>query len=84
MKYYALALATLLASGSAFAADNEKPPVVHDKDGFVVHLDVAKVLSDTNTSNSCGVVPARLDYLNHQGQEHVLDYKVVGGGCAGG
>ncbi|MGK9418262.1 DUF2790 domain-containing protein [Pseudomonas cedrina] len=78
MKLFILGFAALLATGSVFAAE----PVVHDKTGFFVHLDVAKVLSSTDTYGECGVVPARLDYLDSQGREHVLDYQVLDTGCA--
>lgn len=78
MKLFTLGFAALLATGSVFAAE----PVIHDKTGFFVHLDVAKVLSSTDTYGECGVVPARLDYLDSQGREHVLDYQVLDTGCA--
>ncbi|WP_411379150.1 DUF2790 domain-containing protein [Pseudomonas sp. MPB26] len=78
MKLFTLGFAALLATGSVFAAE----PVIHDKTGFFVHLDVAKVLSSTDSYGECGVVPARLDYLDSQGREHVLDYQVLGNGCA--
>ncbi|MFN3354846.1 MAG: DUF2790 domain-containing protein [Pseudomonas sp.] len=80
MNLFILALTALLATSSVFAADNAN--VIHDKTGFFVHLDVAKVLSSTDTYGQCGVVPARLDYLDHQGREHVLDYQVQATGCA--
>lgn len=83
MKRFALAFAALLASGSVFAADTTPTaPVIHDKTGFFVHLDVAKVLSSTDTYGQCGIVPAQLRYLDHQDREHVLDYRVQGTGCA--
>ena len=28
-----------------------------------------------------GVIPAQLNYLDHQGREHVLNYDVQGSGC---
>ncbi|WLI04834.1 DUF2790 domain-containing protein [Pseudomonas sp. FP597] len=80
MKLFILGFTALLATGSVFAADNNT--VIHDKTGFFVHLDMAKVLSSTDTYGQCGIVPARLDYLDHQGREHVLDYQVQGTGCA--
>ena len=79
MKLLILGVATLLATGSVFAADNTG--VLHDATGAYVHLDVAKVLSSTDTYGQCGIVPARLDYLDHQGREHVLDYQVQAIGC---
>ncbi|KAB0520821.1 MULTISPECIES: DUF2790 domain-containing protein [Pseudomonas] len=78
MKLFVLGFTALLATGSVLAAE----PVIHDKTGFFVHLDVAKVLSSTDTYGQCGIVPARLDYLDSQGREHVLDYQVQGIGCA--
>ena len=83
MKLFIFGFAALLATGSAFAADTSPTDtVIHDKTGFFVHLDINKVLSSTDTYGQCGIVPARLDYLDHQGREHVLDYQVQGIGCA--
>jgi prophage antirepressor-like protein len=76
-----LGFAALLATGSAFADTQSTAPVIHDKTGFFVHMDVAKVLDSTDISQQCGLIPARLDYLDHQGREHVLDYQVNGTGC---
>ncbi|MGN7442169.1 DUF2790 domain-containing protein [Pseudomonas lactis] len=82
MKLFALGFAALLVTGSVFAADAAPAAnVIHDKTGFFVHLDVAKVLSSTDTYGQCGVVPAQLRYLDHQDREHVLDYQVQGTGC---
>ncbi|NWA04157.1 DUF2790 domain-containing protein [Pseudomonas gingeri] len=78
MKLFLLGFAALLATGSAFASTTDAAPVIHDKTGFYVNLDVAKVISTTDLSDQCGVIPARLDYLDHQGREHVLDYQVQG------
>ncbi|AZE62162.1 MULTISPECIES: DUF2790 domain-containing protein [Pseudomonas] len=83
MKLFTLGFAALLTTGSAFAADTVPASnVIHDQTGFFVHLDVAKVLSSTDTYGQCGVVPAQLRYLDHQDREHVLDYQVQGIGCA--
>ncbi|MBX9410247.1 DUF2790 domain-containing protein [Pseudomonas baetica] len=81
MKTLILAFSALLATGSVFAADMPDAAVIHDKTGFFVHLDVDKVLSSTDISQACGVIPAQLNYLDHQGREHVLDYQVQGSGC---
>jgi hypothetical protein len=69
MKMLIAGFAALLATGSAFAATQSTSPVIHDKDGFYVPVDVAKVLSMTD--------------LNGQGREHQLDYQVQGVGCIG-
>lgn len=81
MKMFIFGIAALLAAGSAFASTTSTAPVIHDKTGFFVHLDVAKVLSSTDISQQCGVIPAQLNYLDSQGREHVLDYQVNGSGC---
>ena len=82
MKLIALGFTALLVTGSAFAADAAPAAnVIHDKTGFFVHLDVAKVLSSTDTYGQCGVVPAQLRYLDHQNRVHVLDYQVQDTGC---
>ena len=82
MKLIALGFTALLVTGSAFAADAAPAAnVIHDKTGFFVHLDVAKVLSSTDTHGQCGVVPAQLRYLDHQDRVHVLDYQVQDTGC---
>jgi len=81
MKLLILGFAALLATGSAFADTPAAAPVIHDKTGFFVHMDVDKVLSSTDTYGQCGIVPSRLNYLDHQGREHVLDYQVQAMGC---
>lgn len=83
MKMLMLGLAALLATDSAFAATQTAEPVIHDKPGFFVHLDIAKDLSGNGISQECGIVPAQLIYLDHQGREHVLDYQVQGMDCLG-
>ena len=78
-----LGLAALLAIGSASAGTQATAPVIHDKAGFFVHLDIAKDLSSNDISQECGIVPAQLIYLDHQGREHMLDYQVQGMDCLG-
>lgn len=82
MKMFMFGFVALLATGSAFAAAPSQTTVIHDKPGAFLHLDIDTVLSSTDLSNQCGVIPAKLDYLNHMGQEHVLDYQVEGTGCS--
>ncbi|MBZ9780169.1 DUF2790 domain-containing protein [Pseudomonas sp. REP124] len=81
MKLLILGFAALLATGSAFADTQSSAPIIHDKDSAYVHLDVAKVLGETDISQKCGVVPAQLSYLDHQNRQHELDYLVQGSGC---
>jgi hypothetical protein len=77
VKTLALGL-TLLASSPVFAATAPQTTIVKDKDAAYVNLDVAQVISDKETGNPCGVENAKMLYLNHQGVEHELDYKVAG------
>jgi hypothetical protein len=83
MKMLILGFAALLATGSAFADTQTAEPVIHDKTGFLVHLDIAKDLSSNIITQECGIVPAQLVYLDHQGRKHELDYQVHGMGCIG-
>lgn len=83
MKMLILGVAALLATGFAFADTQTTEPVIHDKTGSFVHLDIAKDLSSNIISEECGIVPAQLIYLDHQGRKHVLDYQVQGMGCIG-
>jgi hypothetical protein len=41
-------------------------------------LDIAKIISVTDTSTACDVVPATMVYIDHQGQTHTLTYQVMG------
>ncbi|MGF6514158.1 hypothetical protein ABH912_001624 [Pseudomonas sp. BT76 TE3572] len=83
MKMLILGCAALLATGSAFADTQTAEPVIHDKTGFFVEVDIAKDLSSNIITQDCGIVPAQLIYLDHQGRKHVLDYQIHGMGCIG-
>ncbi|MDF9773093.1 DUF2790 domain-containing protein [Pseudomonas baetica] len=45
-------------------------------------LDIAKVISVTDTSTACEVVPATMVYIDHQGETHKVTYQVMGS-CSG-
>lgn len=47
-------------------------------------LDIAKVISLSKVPNVCEVVPATMVYEDHQGQRHILEYRVMGDGCSQG
>jgi hypothetical protein len=74
-------LGMILLAGPAFAAMPSDKQVIHDKPAFFAHLDVDKVLASTDISGQCGIIPAKLDYLDQQGREHLLNYQVEGSGC---
>lgn len=48
------------------------------------HPDIARVLSISPIPDVCKVVPARMEYEDHQGQRHVMGYQVMGNGCSNG
>lgn len=45
-------------------------------------VDIAKVISVSDTSTACDVVPATMVYIDHQGETHQLTYQVMGS-CSG-
>ena len=51
---------------------------------YATDLDVAKVISVTPTADVCEVVPAQMIYEDHQGQRHILEYRIMGNGCSNG
>ena len=83
-----MALASLCATA---ALADEIPTDVASQSTAVVEeytystdLDIAKVVSMSAIPNVCEVVPARMEYEDHQGQRHILNYKVMGSGCSNG
>jgi hypothetical protein len=49
---------------------------------YGTHLDIQKVLSMTqDAGSSCGVVNARMTYLDSKGQTQVLDYSKFNESC---
>ncbi|NUT75284.1 DUF2790 domain-containing protein [Pseudomonas sp. C1C7] len=73
-----IALFLGVVAGSAVAA----PEVEQARSG--VALDMAKVISITDISHVCGVVPVELAYEDSNGQRHTVTYQVMGDGCSGG
>ncbi|MCY1544739.1 hypothetical protein D9M68_806400 [compost metagenome] len=73
-----------LAGMSAFALAEEPVEAAVEHYHYGMELDIAKVLSRSDISNDCGVVPAYLVYEDHQGKVHRLEYMVFGQGCSNG
>jgi hypothetical protein len=71
-----ISLFLTLAATSAMAAGNE--PAAATSYNPAQPLDIAKVVSVTNTATACGVVPATMEYVDHQGQPHRMTYEVMG------
>lgn len=67
----------ILGSQMAFA---DQPAV--EQYSYSSHLDIAKVISMDPIPDVCDVVPVQMTYLDHQGQQHVMQYTVLGNGCS--
>ena len=74
MKTLISLLLTVIAT-SAMAADNEPLTILYNP---AQPLDIAKVVSVSDTATACGVVPATMEYVDHQGQTHRVTYNVIG------
>jgi hypothetical protein len=74
MKTLISLLLTVIAT-SAMAADNEPLAAPYNP---AQPLDIAKVVSVSDTATACGVVPATMEYIDHQGQTHRVTYNVIG------
>ncbi|ESQ99900.1 MULTISPECIES: DUF2790 domain-containing protein [Pseudomonadaceae] len=48
---------------------------------YGLKLDIARVLSTSDTSHLCGVVPTVMHYENSRGEVRALEYLILGGGC---
>lgn len=83
------AMALLVASGMAHAAqdqamqgaqgDSLQIPV--ETYHYGMKLDIARVLSISDTSQECGVVPSIMRYEDSSGTPRALEYRIYGGGC---
>ena len=67
----------MLGSQMAFA---DQPAV--EQYSYSSHLDIAKVIHLDPVPDVCDVVPVQMTYLDHQGQQHVMQYTVMGNGCS--
>jgi hypothetical protein len=70
-----ISLFLTVVATSALAAGNEPATTSYDP---AQSLDIAKVVSVSNTATACGVVPATMEYVDHQGQTHRVTYEVMG------
>lgn len=82
-----LIVLALLAFSTLAAADDikvapQQPAVEHYT--YATDLDIATVISVTPIADVCEVVPAEMTYEDHQGQRHILEYRVMGNGCSNG
>ncbi|WP_223487114.1 DUF2790 domain-containing protein [Pseudomonas sp. A-RE-19] len=51
---------------------------------YETKLDIKKVINVTDIADQCGPVPAQMTYEDSHGQQHILQYQVMGTGCSNG
>ncbi len=51
---------------------------------YATKLDIKKVIAMTDVADQCGPVPVQMTYEDSHGQQHVLQYQVMGTGCSNG
>jgi hypothetical protein len=66
-----LSVLLALTTTAVMAAESNPAPTTPS-------LDIAKVISVTDTSTACEVVPATMVYIDHQGETHKVTYQVMG------
>ena len=71
-----------LAAADELQVTQLQPVVEHYT--YATDLDIAKVISVSPTADVCEVVSAQMTYEDHQGQRHILEYRVMGNGCSNG
>lgn len=83
-RFIALALIgfSTLAAADELQVTQLQPVVEHYT--YATDLDIAKVISVSPAADVCEVVPAQMTYEDHQGQRHILEYRVMGNGCSNG
>ncbi|HWH87671.1 MAG TPA: DUF2790 domain-containing protein [Pseudomonas sp.] len=81
MKISMFVLALFGFSSVVMAQDSAPPPV--GQYTYASHLDVAKIISEDPVPDVCAVVPMHMTYQDSKGQQHILQYEVMGG-CSNG
>ena len=77
--FKAVVAASFVMLGSQLAFADE--PAV-EQYSYSTHLDIAKVIHQDTIPDVCAVVPVQMTYLDHQGQQHTMQYSVMGNGCS--
>lgn len=83
MTLSSLCATAALADEAPTELASRNAPIVEDY-SYSTHLDVAKVVHMSNVPEVCRVVPVQMEYDDSQGQRHILNYHVMGGGCSNG
>ncbi len=84
------ALLLLLLAGTSCMAIAETRPLPAsatntpraERYDYSMKLDIARVIETSDIPNVCEVVPMQMVYEDSHGQRHILDYSVMGRGCA--
>jgi hypothetical protein len=79
---FALILGVLCNVAMAAEVEQQVEQAPVEQYSYSQHLDIARVISMSEVPNVCQVVPARMTYEDSQGNEHVLEYRVMGNGCS--
>lgn len=86
MNFKKIALVLMLGSFGAHAyADNAgavSTPI--ETYSSATKLDIAHVISITEPANECAPTPVQMTYEDSYGEQHVLQYQVMGAGCSNG
>ncbi|EZI24916.1 DUF2790 domain-containing protein [Pseudomonas extremaustralis] len=72
----------VMAQEGAAAVDDQQVQV--EQYTYSTHLDIAKVISQSEAADVCAVVPMRMTYEDSQGKRHILAYEAMGNGCSNG
>lgn len=73
--------AVVMAQEGTVKTQGQQVPV--EQYTYATQVDVAKVISEDQIPDVCGVVPMRMTYLDSKGNQHLLEYEVMGG-CSNG
>ncbi|SEQ71514.1 Protein of unknown function [Azotobacter beijerinckii] len=73
------AVACAVLNSEMIQAAEQQPKV--ETYSYGTKLDIAKVISVETPARVCEAVPVHMVYEDHQGQRHVLEYRVMGTGC---
>lgn len=52
-----------------------------DRYTYSSNLDIHRIISMDEVPHVCEVVPARMVYVDSKGEQHTLEYRVMGSGC---
>jgi hypothetical protein len=74
----------VLIFGVFCAAAMADEPLPVEPYSYAQHLDIAHVISISEAADVCAVVPVRMTCRDSKGQQHILEYQVMGSGCSNG